>query len=474
MTLELMLQPGAPTGHARAIQPEGGPALLTVAERRVAGHGLRKHVPRSLHAAWTPPVDRRDPVQMMTETGRHRIPALLPVRHARMRLSAFAFLRGAAALMAADLASTPSSGLRVQACGDAHHANFGTHVTHDDRAVWDINDFDETLPAPFEWDLKRLATSLAVDARCRGVADKAAREFARLACLAYRVHMAALARLDPLDAWRSRVDIADAVADIDDQRMRDRESRRMNAVVEATRKGFPRLLERHRGGWRLRERAPLMMPLGGRDDDTHETAARTAFASYRATLPAERRPLLARYRLADVAFKSTGIASVGTFCAIGLFVTADDDTLLLQIREAQQSALAAHAGASEFRNQGHRVVAGQRIIQGAGDIFLGWTQDAGDDRHCYVRRMADPRLALLGAETGDASLAFQATLCGRALARAHARSGDAARISGYMGSGGVMDAAIADFAMAYADQTGRDWRLFEEAIKSGVIEAQAP
>lgn len=446
--------------------------LLPAAERRLAGHDLRQRVPRSLQAQWTPPIDRRDPVELLIETGRHRIPALLPLRYDRMRHSPLAFLRGAAAIMAADLASTPASGLRVQAVGDAHHANFGLHATPDGRAVYDVCDFDETLPAPFEWDLKRLATSLVVGARVRGMADKPARQVARTACLAYRVHMSWIARLGPLEAWRSRVEPGDAIGLIDDGKQREREVRRMACVAEAQRKGFPKLLERRHGRWRLRERPGLLLPLTGRDDDTHEIAARTALASYRATLPLERRVLLDRHALADVGFKTTGIAGVGTFCAIGLYVSPDGDPLLLQIKEAQHSVLAGHAGAPEHSNQGRRVVTGQRMMSSVADEFLGWTQDPGDDRHCYARQVSDPRLALTSTELAESPLPFQATLCGRALARAHARSGDAARIAGYMGNGGVMDAAIADFAIAYAAQTDRDWRLFQAAVASRVIPAE--
>ncbi len=215
----------------------------------------------------------------------------------------------------------------------------------------------------------------------------------------------------------------------------------------------------------------MLAPLTGRDDDTHEVAARTAFASYRATLPPERRVLLDRFALVDLGFKTTGVAGVGTFCAVGLFAGSDGETLLLQVKEAQQSVLAGHAGSSEFQNQGQRVVTGQRIMGAAADEFLGWTSDPGDDRHCYARRMTDPRLALSPSEAAEAPLTYLATLCGRALARAHARSGDAARISGYMGAGGVMDSAVADFSMAYAAQTERDWQLFRSAAAAGVIQA---
>jgi uncharacterized protein (DUF2252 family) len=448
-------------------------APLTMVERRQAGQDLRKLIPRRLHAAWTPPPNRADPVQTLIETGRHRISALLPIRYDRMRQSPFGFLRGAAAIMAADLATTPVSGLTVQACGDCHLANFGTFASPEGTPVFDVNDFDETLPAPFEWDIKRLATSFAVDARGRGLPPKACRELARIAATAYREQMADLAKLDPLTAWRTRIDVAGILGGIADSRLRERETRLLNEVTAAAQRGYPKLLERSRGRWRIRPHPPLVVPLISQDDDTHALAARTAFASYAATLPEERAALLARYRLTDLAFKVVGVGSVGTFCAIGLFTTADDDVLLLQIKEAQTSVLAPFAGRSIYANQGKRVVTGQRLMQTVTDVFLGWTQDAGDDRHCYVRQLKDQRMAMIGAQLADAALPYHATLCGRTLARAHARSGDAARIAGYMGNGSAFDTAIAGFAMAYATQTERDFRLFLEAIKAGIIEARA-
>jgi len=447
-------------------------AVQPIAERRQAGQALRKVVPRSLHASWKAASGRVDPVQMLIDTDRHRLSHLLPIRYGRMRASPFAFLRGSAAVMAADLAETPTSGLWVQSCGDCHLANFGTFASPEGAPVFDVNDFDETLPAPFEWDLKRLATSFAADALGRGENDKTARHLARTVALSYRAHMAELVKLDPLSAWRLRIDILPVLNGIDDERLRDRCLRRLQAATDASHKGYPKLIERHKGEWRIRARPPLLMPLSGLADDTHEQAARAAFDSYKLSLPEERRVLLDRYTLADVAFKVVGIGSVGTFCAIALLATADDALLLLQLKEASASALAPYAGPSLYANQGQRVVVGQRLMQTLPDIFLGWTADRGDDQHCYVRQLKDSRLAQVG-ELSEQALPHHAVLCGATLARAHARTGDAARIAGYMGSGGVFDAAIADFAVAYAAQVERDWRLFLEAIKAGAVEATA-
>ena len=445
--------------------------VLPMAERRQAGQTVRKIVPRSMHAHWAPAPTRRDPVDILVETGRHRIASLLPIRYDRMSASPFSFFRGAAAIMAADLADTPMSSLWVQACGDCHLANFGTFASPEGTPVFDVNDFDETLPAPFEWDIKRLSTSFAVDARSRGLGDKVARQLAAAVVQAYRRHMLELARLDPLQSWRSRVDVADVLSGITDEKLRDRELRRLRTAVEAGHDGYSKLIEKTKGRWRIKEKPPLIMPLSGQRDDTHEIVARTAFESYKMSLPEERRILLDRYEIADVAFKVVGVGSVGTFCAIGLFVTRDDQTLLLQLKEAQTSVLAPYAGPSVYANHGQRVVVGQRIMQTVPDIFLGWTEDRGDDQHCYIRQLKDSRLALIGSDLAEGALPYHATLCGVTLARAHARSGDAARIAGYIGTGMAFDTAISSFALAYAAQAEADWRLFLEAIKAGQIEA---
>jgi uncharacterized protein (DUF2252 family) len=448
--------------------------LQPIAERRQAGQDLRKLVPRGRHAGWQPSPDRRDPVDILIEANRHRISSLLPIRYERMRQSAFAFMRGSATVMAADLAKTPISGIRVQSSGDCHLANFGAFAATDGTPAFDINDFDETLPAPFEWDLKRLATSFAVASKSSGLAERNCRQYARTVALAYRLHLAELMRLDPISAWRSRIDVTHLLQGIEDTKLRDRELKRLHIATEAHRKGYPKLLERRRNGWRIRPKPPLTLPLSGQNDDTLELVARTAFDSYKFSLPEERAVLLDRYRLADVAFKVVGIGSVGTFCAIGLFTTRDDATLLLQIKEAQESVLAPYAAPSVYTNQGQRVVTGQRIMQGERDLFLGWTQEHRSDQHCYVRQLKDARLAPIGSDLADGALPYYAMLCGSTLARAHARSGDAARIYGYMGSGGAFDAAIAEFAMAYAAQVERDWRQFLAAIKSGSIVADSP
>ena len=422
---------------------------------------------------WKARADRPDPVTALVASLRHNIAHLLPIRYDRMSASPASFLRGAAALMAADLAGTPSSGLWVQACGDCHLHNFGVFAAPDGTPLFDINDFDETLPAPFEWDLKRLATSFILEAAARGLGPRVGRQLARATVMSYRIHMWSLIDLPPLELWRRRVPMMDVVDAIEDPKLRDRESRRALNWADTAQAGYPHLIEKRRRMWRIVAKPPLVFPLCGGEDDTYEIVARTAFETYRRSLSEERRLLLDRYELADLAFKVAGIGSVGTFCAIGLFVSADGAPLLLQIKEAAASVLAPFTRASVYQNQGKRVVTGQRITQAQSDIFLGWTEHPGDDQHCYVRQLKDPRLARVGDELAETSLAHHAALCGVTLARAHARSGDPAAMAGYMGNGGAFDAAITSFAVDYAAQTTNDWALFKAAIKAGQIETMS-
>ena len=438
--------------------------LLPRTARREAGQAVRRRFPR--RALATPPGGARDPVALLQAADTGRIELLLPLRYARMRKDPFAFLRGSAALMAADLAATPNTGLVVQACGDCHLLNFGTYASPEGTPVFDINDFDETLPAPFEWDVKRLAASVAVAARVRGAGIRAAGVLARGTAEAYRRHMRMLAAMPVLDAWRDRIDLAGAVAAIDRKRLRALEAQRLRMAVAASHNAYGNLVAKD--GLRLPEHPPAIYRLG-----PEEATAHAAYAAYLDGLPEERRALLARYRLRDVAFKAVGVGSVGTFCAIGLFATADGEPLLLQLKEAQRSVLAPYAGASVYAHQGQRVVVGQRIMQAATDILLNWTQGGPEGRHFYVRVLKDSRLAAIGAQIEDAALAFYAPLCGRTLARAHARAGDAAAIAGYLGNGAVFEDAIADFALAYARQTEADHAAFCTAIDVGRIEAIA-
>jgi uncharacterized protein (DUF2252 family) len=442
-------------------------AAEALEKRHQLGLEWRQKVPLATQGAWEPPANRHDPVEILVEQGKSRIEDLLPVRYARMKADPFAFLRGAAAMMAADLSSMPATGLRVQSCGDCHLNNFGAYASPEGTPVFDINDFDETLPAPFEWDVKRLATSLAVAGRVDDMPEDDCRRLARLAARDYRRDMARLARLPPLDAWGTRIDLAAAIADIDSTKIRRSVQKRLTGILRSAKAHFG-LVEERAGAWRIKEKPPLVHHLS-----RHELHAREAFASYAETLQEDRRVLVQRYHLHDVAFKVVGVGSVGTFCAIGLLMSDDQAPLLLQIKEAQESVLAPYAGASVYPNQGQRVVVGQRMLQAATDIFLGWTQVLVNGRYFYVRRLKDARLADVGARL-EAALAFYAGLCGRTLARAHARAGDAAAISAYIGDSNEFDRTIAAFAMSYADQSETDWRTFLDAIKTGRISAEEP
>jgi len=404
------------------------------------------------------------PIEILIGQGKTRIAELLPIRYARMKANPFAFLRGAAAIMAADLAPGPTAGLRVQACGDCHLANFGAYATPEGTPVFDVNDFDETLPAPFEWDVKRLAASLAVAGRVAGASDREARLLARTATKNYRRHLGQLALLSPLEAWSSRIDLAGAIADIDTPKIRRNIKKRRTAVLKGAAEHYG-LVEGKNGNWRIKDKPPLVHHLSH-----HELHAHQAFTSYAETLQEDRRVLLQRYHRRDVAFKTVGVGSVGTFCAIVLFVSGDGAPLLLQIKEAQQSVLEAFAGASAYPNHAERVIVGERMMQAATDVFLGWTRTPVDGRYFYVRRLKDPRLADIGTRL-EAELPFYAALCGRTLARALARASDAVALSGYMGDDSEFDKAIAEFAVTYSDQTARDWRALLDAIKTGRLTA---
>jgi uncharacterized protein (DUF2252 family) len=457
---------------------------MDVAARTAAGKQARTTAPRSSHGAWAPAADRSDPVALLEAQAASRVPELVPIRYGRMSASPFAFFRGAAAVMAADLADSPVSGIRVQLCGDAHLSNFGGFASPERELVFDLNDFDETLPGPWEWDLKRLTASVAVAARQRGLPRRERRAVARGTARGYREAMRALAERRTLDVWYARIDEHEIARQIRARSGEDELVRFQRGTAKARRKdstrAFAKLAHRVDGGPRIASDPPLIVPL--RDMLSPEQAAdyesRMAklIASYRATLPADRRVLLDRFRFADMAHKVVGVGSVGTRAWILLMLGRDDeDPLFLQCKEAQASVLAPYAGASRFANQGRRVVEGQRLMQAASDIFLGWIRTTGLDgnvRDFYVRQLWDWKTSAdVEAMDGDGLAAYGA-LCGATLARAHARCGDAIAIAAYLGSGDTCDRALGDFAEAYADQNERDHAALLTAIESGRLEAQ--
>jgi uncharacterized protein (DUF2252 family) len=461
---------------------------MTPEQRAARGKAARVLAPRSAHGEWGPPSGRPDPVAVLERQDRDRVPELVPVRHERMAVSPFTFYRGAAAIMAGDLAATPVSGVTVQLCGDAHMSNFGIFGTPERRLIFDVNDFDETYPGPWEWDLKRLAASFEVGGRDRGFRPGDRRAIVRESVRAYRRQMRRTAAEGTLSAWYDRVDterlLAQVWREVDRGRLSRREARRAEGdIAKARTRDSVRVLARRAtrvdGDLRIRAEPPLIVPLEemiapGSEWEDAVRLIKSLLASYRRTLTREHHPL-EEFRFVHAARKVVGVGSVGTRCYILLLVGRDHrDPLFLQVKEAAASVLEAHLDGPRYRNHGARVVAGQRVMQAATDVFLGWQRIRGldgRDRDYYVRQLHDwkggadvDRLQVQGAW-------LYARLCGATLARAHARWGDRIAIAAYLGKGDRVDRAIADFAAAYADQNERDYDAFIAALKSGRLAA---
>lgn len=442
------------------------------AERRAEGKKLRDAVPRADHGGWNPPKERRDPVELVLAQNEGRQQNLVPIRHGRMLQSPFAFYRGSAAIMAADLAHTPSSGLRVQACGDAHLSNFGGFATPERNLIFDINDLDETLPAPWEWDVKRLTASVVLAGRHIQLKQSESADAARAAVRSYREHMAEYAFMKALDIWYDRIDLQRLLGHVDDKKARARAQQRIEQAQKrsAAEHDFPKLAE-HLGSMpRIKDNPPLIYHHSEIKELEGSPELKAAWMAYRESLPEHTRLLFDRFHLCDMAVKVVGVGSVGTMCMVALLMAADDDPLFLQIKQANASVLEPYAGKSLHSNHGQRVVVGQRLMQSASDIFLGWSQGPRG-RHFYVRQLRDMKLSAIIEGFNDEILRTYAEACGWALARAHARSGDAAMISGYMGSGNMFDEAICDFAVDYADQAERDYKAFVKAVREGRVKA---
>jgi uncharacterized protein (DUF2252 family) len=441
-------------------------------ERRAEGRALRDAVPRESHRGWKAPSDRRDPVEILVKANKDRMPQLIPIRHGRMVESPFAFYRGAAALMAADLARTPATGLRVQACGDAHLLNFGGFATPERDFIFDINDFDETLPAPWEWDLKRLAASVVIAGRHLGLREKDSARAARATVRAYREHMAEYSFMHALDVWYDRINIEKFIERAPDEETRTGVEKRIKKTSARTvvEHDFPKLAEQKGSTPLIKDNPPLIFHPTSKEAPAIKTQFREQFTLYRDSLNPSIRPLFDRFHFCDLAIKAVGVGSVGTRCSIALFVAGDDDPLFLQIKEARASVLEPYAGKSVYSNHGERVVVGQRLIQSASDLFLGWTRaKAGFD--VYIRQLRDMKMSAVVEGWDFDMLRMYTRVCARSLAQAHARTGDAAKISGYMGSGETFDDAICEFAVDYADQTIGDHKAFAKAIREGRIQA---
>jgi uncharacterized protein (DUF2252 family) len=451
--------------------PRAAPTIagaLSREQRLVAGTAMRDTLPRKSHGVWKRPDKRRNAIDILKKSNRDRLPELVPIRFGRMLRSPFTFLRGSAGLMAHDLATTPGTGLRVQACGDCHLMNFGLFATPERNLIFDINDFDETLPAPWEWDVKRLTVSFAVAARDNGHSDDDARECAVECVRAYREHLRECSKKSPLDVWYERLDIEALL-----KKAPDAEARKRRAdLAERAHKRigeylFPKVSAEVHGRRRLVDQPPVLFHVNEPDGDQ---IFLEAMAGYRQSLPEDRQVLFDRYRLEDWAVKVVGIGSVGTRCLVGLFFSSENYPLLLQFKEARRSVLEPYASQSIYENQGQRVVVGQRLMQSSSDIFLGWTEGRRG-RHFFGRQLRDMKLSAPVEGASPALLKLYAEVCGLTLARAHAKSGDAATISGYLGKSDAFDQAIGSFALAYADQNERDHAALVAAVKAGRVEA---
>jgi uncharacterized protein (DUF2252 family) len=443
---------------------------ITKTPNFTAGKELRDITPRQSHAGWKPLADRRDPIDILEESNKDRLPELVPIRYGRMLRNPFTFLRGSSGLMAYDLFTTPNTGLQVQACGDCHLLNFGMYATPERNLIFDINDFDETLPAPWEWDVKRLAASFAVAGRYIKLTDNEI-ESAVVECVrAYREHLRNYAKQSPLKIWYDHLDaqmIIDMAPDAEARKKRkefaEKAKQRIGDYL------FPKISTKGDGKQILIDQPPLIFHVTHKQNPNFTENVRETLKSYRLSLSDDRRVLLDRYRIEDIAMKVVGIGSVGTRCFIALFVSSENHHLLLQIKEACSSVLEPYAGKSLYKNHGQRIVVGQRLMQSSSDIFLGWAR--APKGYYFVRQLRDMTYSVTVEGSSSVQMKRYAEICGWTLARAHAKSGDAALISGYLGKSDTFDQAIGEFALAYADQNEKDYTALVAAVKAGRIKA---
>jgi uncharacterized protein (DUF2252 family) len=454
--------------------------LPSVAERRERGKAARKTAPRSSHGDWSPAADRRDPIDILSGQDANRLQFLVPIRHQRMSASAFAFYRGGAAIMASDLAGTPDSGIRAQLSGDAHLSNFGGFASPERTLIFDANDFDETLPGPWEWDLKRLAASLVLAGRHLGLGRKDIRGVVANGVQNYRDGMHKAAAMTNLDVWYESISAADIRAQMSDKKTRKRfdkgtkKAHRRNSL-----RSFHKLAETVDGRPQIRSDPPLLIPLRDMpeqfDPEEGKETVRASLEEYRKTISPELHTLLDGYELFDIALKVVGVGSVGTRCFAALFIGRDEnDPLFLQIKEADSAVLESVLPSSRYGSHGRRVVEGQRLMQAFGDIFLGWSTGKVDARDYYWRQLKDMKASADIDAMDLKGLTGYAGLCGLTLARSHARSGDEVAIAAYLGKGDSFITALTRFAEVYADQAESDYAAFQEAIDSGRLSAETP
>jgi len=448
-------------------KPAGSPS--SISERRDQGKQLRDVVRRNDHGAWYE-TSARDPIEVLDQSNVGRIPELVPIRFGRMLASPFAFFRGSASLMAADLSSTPDTGLRAQICGDCHVLNFGAYATPERNFVIDLNDFDETSQGPWEWDLKRLATSMVLACRSNSFKASVARDAAEAVARSYRESMQEFSEMKVLDVWYAKLCVDAHVAAIKDKQWRQNAIAAAKKAMETSAPSLTKLATEKDGRLVFKDNPPLIYHSAEQRDTEFLNMAKEALRNYRATLSDERQVLLDRFDVTDIAMKIVGVGSVGTYCGVLLLVASEGDHLILQIKEARQSSLEPYTGKSVYKNHGQRVVFGQRLMQAHSDIFLGWTQGPRG-RQFYIRQLRDMKVSPRPELWTPGRSAEVAHALGWVLARAHARSGDSVMISGYMGSNDIFDKAIAQFAVAYADQTQRYHKELLNAVKRGRVKA---
>lgn len=455
-------------------------------QRRLAGKEIRNKVTRASLGVWAPPSDRRDPVQILIEQGESRVQDLVPIRYARMLSSEFAFYRGAAAVMASDLSYSANTHLTVQLAGDAHLSNFGGYASPDRTFVFDVNDFDETLPGPFEWDLKRLVASFAVAGRANGFDEATRARIIGRVVRVYRESVNTFSQMDRLDVWYSRLTAEDIINEwsskVDKAYRKSFEKQVAKAQTKTSEKALAKLTTTDaNGNVRFISNPPFMEPfnevVGATDRDAYQHAAQSALVDYRRSLISDRRVLFSGYRVVDLARKVVGVGSVGTRCWVMLLMADQDegDVLMLQLKQAEASVLEKYLGASRARHHGKRVVEGQRVMQAASDILLGWTQVVvkGQEVDFYVRQMWDWKDSADIATMDATSLEIYAHLCGWTLARAHSRSGDRVALAGYLGTSDTLDTVLTDFAETYADQNAKDHAALQDAASAGRIQVAA-
>ena len=468
-SIRLVISERDDTKAAVASAPTGDVPHRSHAEHETVGKALREAVPRAEHAKWKKPSDRKDPIAFLQASDTERLPELVPIRWGRMLASPFAFYRGSAGLMAADLAKTPSTGLRVQACGDCHLMNFGGFATPERSIIFDMNDFDETLPAPFEWDVKRLAASFVLAARSLGFSDAKGRDVAETATRNYRKRLRDFAEMHPTEVWYARLTADDLIATLPKNRraiVRDRIEKALER--SGSEMDFPKLGQVVGGQPSIRDAPPLIFHPEVTRAPAFKGVIDAMLAEYRETLAEDRRSLLDRYRPMDAAIKVVGIGSVGRRCWILLMMSTSNEPLFLQFKEAAASVLEPFAGASAYPHHGQRVVMGQRLMQPTSDIFLGWVTGA-NGVHFYVRQLRDAKIKPLIETFDEEMLDLFAKTCGTVLARAHAKAGGVSQISGYLGSGDDFDEAMGRFAITYADQAERDHAALKAAVRQGKV-----